>query len=74
MHLDGYAAKIVYDSDDDLLHGQVINCRDVITSRGQSVEQLREAFGESLADYRSFCREQDLTPSGPLEVRESTAA
>ena len=54
MEYKGYVAKVEFDDEDDVFHGEVINLRDVITFQGQSVGELRQAFQESVKDYLAF--------------------
>jgi predicted HicB family RNase H-like nuclease len=36
----------------------VIHTRDVLTFHGRSPEDLKQAFAETLADYRQWCAER----------------
>jgi predicted HicB family RNase H-like nuclease len=65
MSLDGYEARIEYDEDAELFHGEIINLRDVITFQGHSVGELKTAFADSLADYLAFCKERGEAPEKP---------
>src|SRR5215208_5380753 len=69
MQYKGYAAKVEFDDEANLFHGQVINIRDVITFQGQSVEELRRAFTESVDDYLAFCAERNEKPEKPFSGR-----
>ena len=40
--------------------GSVINTRDVITFQGESVQELENAFHESVDDYLAWCREDGV--------------
>ena len=75
MDYKGYKAEIEMDNEAGVLHGRVINTRDVITFEGESVEGLRKAFGESVEDYLEFCHEIGRSPekpfSGKFQVRVS---
>ena len=75
MDYKGYKAEIEIDDEAGILHGSVINTRDVITFEGESVEELRTAFGESVEDYLEFCQETARSPekpfSGNFQVRVS---
>lgn len=62
MKYKGYIAQVDFDEPADLLHGQVVNLRDVITFRGRSVEELRQAFADSVEDYLEFCAERGEAP------------
>ena len=61
----GYEALVSYDEDAELFHGEIMNLRDVITFQGRSVEELKQAFVESVADYLAFCRERGKEPEKP---------
>lgn len=65
MTHDGYEATVAYDEDAELFHGEVMNLRDVITFQGRSVEELKRAFAESVADYLAFCRQRGEEPEKP---------
>ena len=66
MRQDGYEALVEYDEEAGLFHGEVINLRDVITFQGQSVEELKQALSDSIADYRAFCSERGEEPEKPF--------
>jgi predicted HicB family RNase H-like nuclease len=69
MNYKGYMAKVEFDDEAGLFHGQVINMRDVITFQGQSVDELRQAFAESVDDYLDFCAERKEEPERPFSGR-----
>lgn len=66
MSYKGYTAKIEYDDEAGLFHGQVVDLRDVITFQGQSVEELRQEFAASVEDYLEFCAERGVSPEKPF--------
>ena len=49
----------------DVFHGEVINLRDVITFQGETVQELRQAFQESVDDYLAFCIARNEAPERP---------
>lgn len=55
MEYKGYFARVEFDDEANIFHGEVINFRDVITFEGQSVDELRKAFIDSVEDYLEFC-------------------
>jgi predicted HicB family RNase H-like nuclease len=73
MEYKGYAAKVEFDDEANIFHGEVINLRDVITFQGESVGELKEAFRESVEDYLAFCadrgEESEKPYSGKFSVR-----
>lgn len=54
MEYKGYFAKVEFDDEADIFHGEIINLRDVVTFQGQTVEQLHKAFRDSIDDYLEF--------------------
>ncbi|MDQ3255765.1 MAG: type II toxin-antitoxin system HicB family antitoxin [Acidobacteriota bacterium] len=62
----GYEGIVTYDEEADILHGEVINTRDVITFQGTSLPQLKKAFKESVEDYLAFCKERGEEPDKPF--------
>lgn len=75
MTYKGYIGQVEFDDEANIFHGEVINTRDVITFQGQSVNELRQAFIDSVDDYLAFCAERGEIPekpySGKLIVRMS---
>jgi predicted HicB family RNase H-like nuclease len=65
MHHDGYIATIELDEEAGLFHGEVINTRDVLTFQGRTLEELRAAFADTIADYMDWCRERGKEPECP---------
>ncbi len=63
----GYEGIVTYDEEADILHGEVINTRDVITFQGTSLPQLKKAFKESVEDYLAFCKERGEEPDKPFK-------
>jgi predicted HicB family RNase H-like nuclease len=66
MEYKGYNAVVTYDNDLGILHGEVIDTRDVITFQGRSVDDLQEAFQQSVDDYLKFCKERGREPDKPF--------
>ena len=65
MEYKGYFAKIEFDDEVNIFHGEVINLRDVITFQGETVRELRKAFQDSVDDYLEFCEERGENPEKP---------
>jgi len=65
MEYKGYLGLVEYDDEAGILHGEVINLRDVITFQGETVQELRGAFQESVDDYLAFCVERGEEPERP---------
>jgi predicted HicB family RNase H-like nuclease len=71
MEYNGYIAKVEFDDEAEIFHGEVINLRDVITFQGTSVTELRQAFQESVEDYLAFCAERGEEPEKPFSGKFS---
>ena len=66
MDYKGYVGIVEYDDEAEILHGEVINIKDVITFQAHSVVDLRVAFQESIDDYLEFCAGRGEAPDKPF--------
>jgi predicted HicB family RNase H-like nuclease len=62
----GYFAKVEFDDDANIFHGEVINLRDVITFEGETVKEIKQAFQDSVDDYLDFCARRGENPEKPF--------
>jgi predicted HicB family RNase H-like nuclease len=65
MEYKEYLGRVEYDDEAGVFHGEVINLRDVVTFQGETVQELRRAFRESVDDYLAFCIERNEAPERP---------
>jgi predicted HicB family RNase H-like nuclease len=65
----GYTGNVEFDPEAGLFHGEVLDTRDVITFQGTSVEDLQQAFRDSVDDYLDFCKERNEEPDKPFSGR-----
>ncbi|GHU66772.1 antitoxin HicB [Spirochaetia bacterium] len=65
MEYKGYLGTVEYDAEARLFHGDIINTRDVITFQGTTVEEIENAFKESIEDYLAWCKEEGAEPEKP---------
>jgi predicted HicB family RNase H-like nuclease len=65
MTYEGYVGSVTFDDDAGILFGTVTNIEDVITFHGTSVEEIRQAFHDSVDFYLAFCAEQGDVPEAP---------
>jgi predicted HicB family RNase H-like nuclease len=65
MTHDGYVATIELDEEAGLFHGEVVNTRDVLTFQGRTLDELRVAFADTIADYIEWCQERGKEPERP---------
>ncbi len=66
MEYKGYIGKVEIDEEAGILFGEVINVRDVITFEGTTVEEVQQAFRESVDDYLDFCAQRGKSPEKPF--------
>jgi len=65
MEYKGYVAKVEFDDEAKIFHGEVINLRDVITFEADNVDDLVRNFNASVDDYLDFCAERGEDPEKP---------
>lgn len=66
MEYKGYIGKVDFDAEAGIIHGEVINIRDIITFQGDSVAAVKQAFHESVDDYLKFCQTRGEPPDKPF--------
>ncbi|MEE9430148.1 MAG: type II toxin-antitoxin system HicB family antitoxin [Melioribacteraceae bacterium] len=66
LNYKGYSGQINYDDEMKILHGEVIDTRDVITFQGKTVDEIEQAFRDSIDDYIEFCNERGEQPDKPF--------
>jgi predicted HicB family RNase H-like nuclease len=62
---EGYIAEIGYEEGDEMMHGAVVNARAVLHFAGRDIAELRQAFADTIADYRDWCKERGVEPEKP---------
>lgn len=65
----GYSAHVEFDDEAGLFHGEVLDTRDVITFQGTTVQELIQAFHDSVDDYLEYCQERGEEPDKPFSGR-----
>jgi predicted HicB family RNase H-like nuclease len=75
MNYKGYIAKVEFDDEAMIFHGEVIGIRDVVTFQGKSVKEIEKAFHDSVDDYLDLCKDRgeelDKPFSGKFVVKIS---
>ncbi len=66
MEYKGYIGHVTFDDEADIFYGDVVNTRDIITFQGKSVEEIRNAFHESVDVYLEWCKERNKAPDKPF--------
>ena len=62
----GYNGTVEYDDEAKIFHGEILDTKDVITFQGKSVDEIENAFRESIDDYLEFCKERGEQPDKPF--------
>ena len=61
----GYAARIEFDSRDNIFVGHLAGIRDIVGFHGDSVSKLSSAFKEAVDDYIETCKKVGKDPQRP---------
>lgn len=69
----GYSGFVVYDDEARIFHGEVAGLKAVITFQGTTVDEIEQAFKDSIDDYLDWCKERGVEPekaySGKFSLR-----
>ncbi len=66
MEYKGYMGHVEFDDEAGIFHGEVINTRDVITFQGKTVDEIKQAFHDSVEDYLEYCEKLGQQPEKPF--------
>lgn len=69
MQYKNYLARVEFDAEANIFHGEVINIRDVVTFQGELVGELKKALEDSIEEYLAFCAERGEEPDKPFTGR-----
>lgn len=69
LNYKGYTGRVEFDDEAGIFHGEVLDLRDVVTFQGSSVDELEQAFRDSIDDYLEFCAERGEEPGRPFTGR-----
>jgi predicted HicB family RNase H-like nuclease len=62
MEYRGYHTRVDYDADEDSFVGEVLGIKDLIVFSGESIEEFRKAFHESVDSYLDMCERHGKKP------------
>lgn len=69
----GYTGYVIYDDEARIFHGEVVGLKAVITFQGTTVDEIEQAFKDSVDDYLDWCKERNKEPekafSGKFNLR-----
>jgi predicted HicB family RNase H-like nuclease len=69
MNYKGYAAKVEFDDEAMIFHGEVIGIKDVVTFQGKSIKEIERSFHDSVDDYLDLCKGRGEEPDKPFSGR-----
>lgn len=73
MTVDGYSARIEYDSEVDMFRGEILGLTGGADFYGKTPKELRAEFKKSLAIFLEVCKEKGIEPrrsySGKFNLR-----
>ena len=65
MNYKGYTASMVFDVDDKIIVGRVIDVEDIITFHATSIKEFEKNFHAAINDYIAACAVLGSTPDKP---------
>lgn len=65
MSYKGYIASMIFDAEDKIIVGRVLDVDDIITFHGESVSEFEINFHAAVDDYRSACEQLGSAPEKP---------
>lgn len=68
MEYKGYNATVEFDDEAGIFHGEVALIRDVITFQGTTVDELRQAFRDSIDGYLEWCAQRGEAAEKPRSL------
>jgi predicted HicB family RNase H-like nuclease len=69
MKYKGYTGHVEYDDEAKIFYGEVFGIKDVVTFQGTTVDEIEQAFKDSVDDYLAFCNERGEEPDRPLAAQ-----
>ena len=67
----GYTAHVEFDAEDMIFIGRVVGIRDGVNFDGTTVEEIEQAFKESVDNYLSACDKLGQKPEKPYSGKIS---
>ncbi|KAF3361772.1 hypothetical protein PHSC3_001662 [Chlamydiales bacterium STE3] len=61
-----YSSHIEYDDEAKIFHDEVLGIKDVITFQGTTVDEIEQAFDDSVDDYLAVCVKKGKEPDRPF--------
>ena len=65
MEYKGYYTAVLYDAEDQVLHGKIEMINDLVTFEAERVDEVESAFHEAVDDYLEMCKALSKEPQKP---------
>jgi len=65
MNYKGYSARVEFDDEDGIFFGKISGIKDGVHFHGDTVEELRKSFRESVDGYLDVCARIGKAPQKP---------
>jgi predicted HicB family RNase H-like nuclease len=66
LNYKGYTGHLEIDEEAGIIFGRVLDIRDVVTFKGETIAEVKQAFQDSIDDYLEFCQELEQDPDKPF--------
>lgn len=66
MKYKGYFGQVAYDDEVKIFHGELVGIKAVITFQGTTVDEIEQAFKDSIDDYLDWCKKRRKLPEKPF--------
>jgi len=66
MNYKGYSGDFEFDEEAKIFHGEVEGIHDVVIFQGSTINELEQAFHDSIEEYLEFCSARGEVPEKPV--------
>lgn len=63
----GYDGSVLYSAEDNLLHGNLLGIRDMVTFDGHNLKELQKNFRDAVEEYLRMCADIGKSPNVPYK-------
>jgi predicted HicB family RNase H-like nuclease len=67
LEYEGYTGTIEYSKEDELLYGQVVGTKSILSYEGSTGTELEADFKGVIDEYLKDCKESDIKPEKPFK-------
>ena len=67
MSYKGYKGTIECSLEDNVLYGEVLGIRSLLSYEGNALQELKDDFEDIIDDYFEYCKNHNMTPEKPYK-------